>query len=259
MPPGAYCADAPTPSFHYLSFSDGQVPTWFRWRKSGRRAESDSGGDGLLANPRSRPTPLSAFRTPTSESVGWLLLLFATEKQLKKFFMYFWGQKYQKPPHVVFRGSVRSAALHGARKIKPMRHPVADTPQPALSFSASNESADWWCRQRRHCLFYMAMRLGSPFQLTFPARLRLRVTFVSQNQPLSKLHFFPQGDSRLGSDGERAAGGLKARAAGTVCLQTRAVARRRFQASGRRHRNRSGGFCCFSPPKSREKSFLALF
>ena len=61
--------------------------------------------------------------------------------------MYFWGQKYQKPPHVVFRGSVRSAALHGARKIKPMRHPVADTPQPAPSFSASNESADLLCRQ----------------------------------------------------------------------------------------------------------------
>ena len=67
------------------------------------------------------------------------------------------------------------------------------------------------------------------------------------------LFFTPHGDSRLGSDGERADGGLKARAAGTVCLQTRAVARRRFQASGRRHRNRSGGFCCFSPPKSREK------
>ena len=33
----------------------------------------------------------------------------------------------------------------------------------------------------------------------------------------------------------------------------RIVARRRFQTSGRRHRNRSGGFCCFSPPKSREK------
>ena len=64
--------------------------------------------------------------------------------------MYFWGQKYQKPPHVVFRGSARAAALHGARKIKPMRHPVADAPQPAPSFSASNESADLLCRQRRH-------------------------------------------------------------------------------------------------------------
>ena len=194
MPPGAYCADAPTPSFHYLSFSDRQVPTWFRWRKSGRRAESDSGGDGLLANPRSRPTPLSVFRTPLSESVGWLLLLFAIEKQRKKFFMYFWGQKYQKPPHVVFRGSARTAALHGARKIKPMRYPVTNAPQPAPSFSASNESADLLCRQRRHFLFYLAMH---------PAIL------------------FPQGGSRLGSDGGKADGGLKATAAGTVCLQTR--------------------------------------
>ena len=40
----------------------------------------------------------------------------------------------------------------------------------------------------------------------------------------------------------------------------RIVARRRFQTSGRRHRNRSGGFCCFSPPKSREreKSFFLV-
>ena len=73
-----------------------RFPTWFRWRESGRKAESESGGDGLLANPRSRPTPLSAFRTPTSESVGWLLLLFATEKQGKRFFLYFWPQKAQK-------------------------------------------------------------------------------------------------------------------------------------------------------------------
>ena len=72
------------PSQLHFSFSARRFPTWFRWRKSGRRAESDSGGDGLLANPRSRPTPLSAFRTPTSESVGWLLLLFDTEKQRKK-------------------------------------------------------------------------------------------------------------------------------------------------------------------------------
>ena len=81
----------PTAAFFILfgnaprhSFPARRVPTWFRWRESGRRAESASGGDGLLANPRSRPTPLSAFRTPPSESVGWLLLLFDTEKQLKK-------------------------------------------------------------------------------------------------------------------------------------------------------------------------------
>ena len=39
----------------------------------------------------------------------------------------------------------------------------------------------------------------------------------------------------------------------------RIVARRRFQTSGRRHRNRSGGFCCFSTPKSREKSFPEFY
>ena len=73
-----YMACAPA-----LFFPAWRVPTWFRWRESGRRAESESGGDGLLANPRSRPTPLSDVRTPTSESVGWLLLLFAIEKQRK--------------------------------------------------------------------------------------------------------------------------------------------------------------------------------
>ena len=146
--------------------------------------------------------------------------------------LYFWGQKYQKPPHVVLRGSVRAAALHGARKIWPMRHPVADAPQLAPSFSASNESADLLCRRWRHFLFYLAMHPGI---------------------------LFPQGGSRLGSDGGKADEGLKARAAGAVCLQTRAVARRRFQTSGRRHRNRSGGFCCFSPPKSREKSFPKFY
>ena len=67
-------------------FSRKVIPDLVRWRKSVRKAESDSGGDGLLANPRSRPTPLSAFRPPPSESVGWLLLLFATEKQRKKSF-----------------------------------------------------------------------------------------------------------------------------------------------------------------------------
>ena len=66
-------------------FSRKAIPDLVPMAKKRAEAESESGGDGLLANPRSRPTPLSAFRTPTSESVGWLLLLFATEKQRKKF------------------------------------------------------------------------------------------------------------------------------------------------------------------------------
>ena len=118
------------------------------------------------------------------------------------FFLYFWGQKYQKPPHVIFRGSARAAALHGARKIKPMRHPVADAPQPAPSFSASNESAELLCRHGRHRVKYQFIPTAS-FHLLFL-------------EPV-----FPQGDSRLGSDGGKADEGLKAPAAGTVCLQTR--------------------------------------
>ena len=292
--------------------------------------------------------------------------------------MYFWGQKYQNPPHVVFRGIARTAALHGARKIKPMRHPVADAPQPAPSFSASNESAELLCRHGRHRVKYQFIPTAS-FHLLFL-------------EPV-----FPQGDSRLGSDGERASGGLKARAAGRfaskpadsrptplsdvrtptsesvgwllllfatekqvkifpelyaessvftnffllvllgpkvpkssarrfprdcasrgaaartlffrvkrecglivppatalygmrpafflparrfptwfrwresgrkaesesggdgLLANPRIVARHRFQPFGRRHRNRSGGFCCFSPPKSREKDFSCTF
>ena len=88
---------------------------------------------------------------------------FSTPKSREKIFLlYFWGQKYQKPPHVVLCGSARAAALHGARKIKPMRHPVTGAPQPAPSFSASNESADSWCRRWRH-FFYMAMHPGILF------------------------------------------------------------------------------------------------
>ena len=102
----------------------------------------------------------------------------------------------------------------------------------------------------------------------FPRQTRVRIRGAAMggiilfgNAPRYPLPLLlPHGGSRLGFDGEKADGRLKARAAGTVCLQTRAVARRRFQPFGRRHRNRSGGFCCFSPPKSREreKSFFLV-
>ena len=122
-----------------------RFPTWFRWRESGRKAESESGGDGLLANPRivARRRFQPFGRRHRNRSGGFCCFSPSKSREKRKsFLMYFWGQKYQNPPHVVFRGRVRSAALHGARKIKPMRHPVTDAPQPAPSFSASNESAD---------------------------------------------------------------------------------------------------------------------
>ena len=186
---------------------------------SGRAAESVSGGDGLLANPRSRPTPLSDDRTPPSESVGWLLLLFATEKQLKKksfsdvfpkkrkrvsegrgaynlFFLCTFGAKSTKSLRTSFSaGGYAPRRCPGRARSGPMRHPVTAAPRVAFSFSASNESAESLCRHWRHCLFY--------------------------NGDAPRQSYYPQGGSRLGSDGERASGGLKARAAGTVCLQTR--------------------------------------
>ena len=159
------------------------------------------------------------------------------------FFLYFWGQKYQKPPHVVFRGSVRSAALHGARKIKPMRHPVADAPLPAPSFSASNESADSWCRQRRHRVKYQFTPTAS-FHLLFLESVFL---FSARRFPT----WFRWRKSGRRAESESGGDGLLA--------NPRIVARRRFQPFVRRQRNRSGGFCCFSPPKSREKSFPELY
>ncbi len=123
-----------------------------------------------------------------------------------------------------------------------MRHPVADAPLPAPSFSASNESADLLCRHRRHCL-YMAMRPGSLYQLTFPEiSIRQCVSLFSARRSPTWFRWRKSGrraESDSGGDG--------------LLANPRIVARRRFQASGRRHRNRSGGFCCFSPPKSREK------
>ena len=74
----------------------------------------------------SRPTPLSVVRTPTSESVGWLLLLFAIEKQVKKFssafrkaqkvfFLYFWDQKYQNSARRSPREDTPRGAARGAQ------------------------------------------------------------------------------------------------------------------------------------------------
>ena len=251
-------------------FSARRGPTWFRWRKSERRAESASGGDGLLANPRivarrrfqssgrrhrNRSGGFCCFSPSKSREKSFLELYAESLRGFRKiavftnfFFLYFWGQKYQKPPHVVFPGSVRATALHGARKIKPMRHPVTGAPQPAPSFSASNESADLLCRHRRHCL-YMAMRPGSLYQLTFPEiSIRQCVSLFSARRVPTWFRWRKSGrraESASGGDG--------------LLANPRIVARRRFQSSGRRQRNRSGGFCCFSPPKSREKSFFRRF
>ena len=97
-------------------------------------------------------------------------------------------------------------------------------------------------------LLYNALWKPVSTYLSCPPPAACHFCFAKPTTLATPFFLFPQGDSRLGSDGEKADGRLKAPAAGPVCLQTRAVARRRFQPSGRRHRNRSGGFCCFSQP-----------
>ena len=116
-----------------------------------------------------------------------------------------------------------------------MRYPVTNAPQPAPSFSASNESADLLCRQRRH--YFIWQRTSISITSSFPAK-RVPTWFRWRKSGR-------RAESESGGDG--------------LLANPRIVARRRFQSSGRRHRNRSGGFCCFSPPKSREKSFFRRF
>ena len=73
-----------------------RFPTWFRWRKSGRRAESESGGDGLLANPRivARRRFQPFGRRHRNRSGGFCC--FSPPKSREKTFWYFWPQKYKK-------------------------------------------------------------------------------------------------------------------------------------------------------------------
>ena len=153
----------------------------------------------MLANPRSRPTPLSAFRTPTSESVGWLLLLFAIEKQRKRkeFLSCTFGAKSTKS----LRTSFSAGACDPRRCTGRARSSLCATP--------------WRTRRCPHPLF--------------PRQTRVRIycaanggSILFGNAPRYPLPLlFPHGVSRLGSDGEKADEGLKATAAGTVCLQTR--------------------------------------
>ena len=156
-------------------------PTWFRWRESGRRAESDSGGDGLLVNPRivARRRFQSSGRRQRNRSGGFCC--FSPPKSREKSFPKFYAESLRGFREVAVPTNFFLLVLLGPKV------PKASAP----SFSALNESADLLCRQRRH---YMACAPHS---------------------------FYPQGDPRLGSDGGKADGGLKARAAGTVCLQTR--------------------------------------
>ena len=142
-----------------------RFPTWFRWRESGRAAESVSGGDGLLANPRSRPTPLSDVRTPASESVGWLLLLFAIEKQGKrKVFPAFFRKTQKSFGNVRFLQPLFFFVLLGPKvpKASASRSPREDAPRGAAR-GAQDRSL---CATPR-----LSRRMPHPL---FPRRTRVR-------------------------------------------------------------------------------------
>ena len=85
-----------------------RFPTWFRWRKSVRRAESESGGDGLLANPRivARRRLQPSGRRHRNRSGGFCC--FSPPKSREKTFWYFWPQKYKKEKKFVGTATSRN-------------------------------------------------------------------------------------------------------------------------------------------------------
>ena len=104
----------PTAAFFILfgnaprhSFPARRVPTWFRWRKSGRRAESDSGGDGLLANPRivARRRFQTSGRRHRNRSGGFCC--FSPSKSREKSFLCTFGAKSTKSLRTSFPAGVR--------------------------------------------------------------------------------------------------------------------------------------------------------
>ena len=267
-------------------FSARRGPTWFRWRKSGRRAESDSGGDGLLANPRSRPTPLSAFRTPTSESVGWLLLLFDTEKQRKRkeFLSCTFGAKSTK----ILRTSFSAGVYAPRRCTGRARSSLCATP--------------WRTRRSPHPLsprqtrvrIYCAASGGIIIQCALEARINLLVLpasgcvsllFRKTNHPRNSIFSFSarrfptwfrwrksgrRAESESGGDGLLAnprsrptpLSAFRTPASESVgwlllLFATEKQGKKFFGTFLKRGKD-FGGFCCFSPLKSREKSFSEL-
>ena len=197
-----------------------------RFQTSGRRHRNRSGGFCCFSPPKSREK-----KRVSPKAV----------KGHREVFCYF------SPPKSREKEKVFSCTF-GAKSTKSLR----------TSFSAGACDPRRCTGRARSSLCATPWRTRRSSPPLFPRQTRVRIGGAADGGKVNTfrqrvLYFYPQGDSRLGSDGERAAGGLKAPAAGTVCLQTRAVARRRFQTFGRRHRNRSGGFCCFSLPKSREK------
>ena len=172
------------------------------------------------------------------------MLLFATEKQVKRVFRAFIPKsvkefRKRENLHTLF------SCTFGAKSTKSLRTSFsagACEPRHCTGRARSGLCATpWRTRRSPPSLFprqtrvriggaanggivYFTWQCASEARsslLFLPASGCVSLLFRKTNHPRNSIFLFPQGDSRLGSDGERAVGGLKARAAGTVCLQTR--------------------------------------
>ncbi len=218
-----------------------------RFQPFGRRHRNRSGGFCCFSPPKSREKRVfSERRKRTSRG---FLLLFATEKQRKR----------KKIVHVLLRPKVPKASARRSPRECASRGAARGAQDQAYALPRDGRAAarTLFFRVKRECgfivppaaaLLYNALWKPVSTYLSCPPPAACHFCFAKPTTLATPFFLFPHGGSRLGFDGEKADGGLKARAAGTVCLQTRAVARRRYQPFGRRHRNRSGGFCCFSQP-----------
>ena len=157
------------------------------------------------------------------------MLLFATEKQVKRVFRAFIPKsvkefRKRENLHTLF------SCTFGAKSTKSLRTSFsagACEPRHCTGRARSGLCATpWRTRRSPPSLFPRQTRVRSASEarsslLFLPASGCVSLLFRKTNHPRNSIFLFPQGDSRLGSDGEKADGGLKARAAGTVCLQTR--------------------------------------
>ncbi len=221
-----------------FSFSARRFPTWSRWRKSGRRAESASGGDGLLANPRivarrrfqpfgrrhrNRSGGFCCFSPPKSREKSFPELYAESSVFTNFFLLVLLGPKV---PKASARRFPRECASRGAAR-------GAQDQAYAPPRGGRAAARTLFFRVKRECglvvpptaaLFILhgnAPRKPVSTYLSCPPPAACHFCFAKPTTLATPFFLFPQGDSRLGPDGERADGGLKARAAGTVCLQTR--------------------------------------
>ena len=169
-----------------------------RFQPFGRRHRNRSGGFCCFSPSKSREKRVfSERRKRTSRG---FLLLFATEKQRKR----------KKIVHVLLRPKVPKASARRFPREGARRGAARGAQDQAYALPRDGRAAarPLFFRVKRECGFIVP-----------PTAAKDMIKINTFRQRV--LFFTPQGDSRLGSDGEKADGGLKATAAGTVCLQTR--------------------------------------